>query len=262
MEKIKRRDKLVPFNQLSKKDKGLRIATLSIDVLLATCGLVILILCLTVGDPNNRLMSCIGLIITAFIPLAFELIFQHRLSFFQRILYQSYLFLSSFIGSCLYMFVEFAPFDEIMHFWAGYVICIAVFIIAIKFFRYEDMHFFAMAAIIFMVSLGTAVIWECMEFTVDIFASQSSVGAPPPEVLNHINRLGLTGVKANLYKLQHVSVMDTSTDMYLHLIGSLIFTIQFIIHRVTRKNLLIGSIKKDVLNNRQNKSVDILNKKN
>ena len=43
----------------------------------------------------------------------------------------------------------------------------------------------------------------------------------------------------------YVGVPDTDTDMACHALGSLVFSLHFLLHRVTKRNLLMGTLVKD-----------------
>ena len=85
-----------------------------------------------------------------------------------------------------------------------------------------------------------------MEFSVDLFAGQASQGHVPPEALEAIRAQGLTGLAAAIEGMKYVSVLDTDLDMLCHAGGSLVFCLHYLLHLLTRKNLLMGTLVKDI----------------
>ena len=97
----------------------------------------------------------------------------------------------------------------------------------------------------FAFSLGTACAWEVIEFLFDWLLGQNGQGYVTDEVLRHIAEQGYTGIRANFEKLKYVGVLDTDTDMACHTLGSLVFSLHFILHRITKRDLLMGTLIKD-----------------
>ena len=102
------------------------------------------------------------------------------------------------------------------------------------------------ALLMLLCSLGTACAWEIMEFAVDVLAGQESQGHVPPEVLAQLEAKGITGVAAAWEGMKYVSVLDTDLDMLCHFGGSLLFCAHYVVHALTGKNLLMGSLIKDI----------------
>ena len=105
---------------------------------------------------------------------------------------------------------------------------------------------FTVALLMLLCSLGTACAWEIMEFAVDVLAGQESQGHVPPEVLAQLEAQGITGVAAAWEGMKYVSVLDTDLDMLCHFGGSLLFCAHYVVHALTGKNLLMGSLIKDI----------------
>lgn len=246
-------EKRVKFKDLSKPVKIKRVSVLVCEGLIALAGLIALIVWMSMGDPKNRMMNCLN---TAFLTMLLwvaELIIGRRFSFGQHIAYIIFMLFGSFMGSCLFLFESVSFYDELMHGVGGYLICIPIMGVLFAFVKGLDKSNIAVSAVtILFVSLGTATLWEVIEFTMDILFAQNGLGYASPEVLEKIKEMGLTGVAASWYKVQQVSVFDTITDMSLHTIGSLVFTLHYVIHRLSKKNLLMGYLVEDATNNEMN----------
>lgn len=240
------------LSELDNKYKIQRIVILSIYFAFAIVSLVLGIVATIQGDVYNRKMSAFGTVAIYFIPLLIELIFKKRFSFMQHIFYIIYITLSMFMGSILYMHNWIEPYDEIMHFIFGYISCLLFFYIFIAWRDYYKQNTFFMVLLLFVLSMGIASIWEVSEFTMDVFFNQNSLGYASEEILKQAEELGLTGIQLSLYKLQYgVSVWDTITDMSLHFVGSLLFIIQYLVHRFTKKTLMLQALINEYENHKK-----------
>lgn len=247
----------VKLNNLDKNYRIMRLSLLIYEISLSLTGFGLLLACLIIGDPYNRMMSCVGLIFVGIAPLSIELLIGRRFTFFQHIMYDSYFTLSMLIGSCLYMFELFGPMDEIMHFIFGCYGCIIVFYLIESYMKNKNFKPWFLITIMILISMGMASVWEVLEFTVDVFGNQGSLGYPPPEVIEKLQELGYTGIKASWFKLQYVSVIDTVTDMALHLAGSVFVAIFYGIYLKNGKGLFMKYIAKDANNNGMNKNTNV-----
>ena len=205
------------------------------------------------GDPENRLFTCICTAVFMWVPHVIERAAKHRFSASQHLAYIIMLTGSAIIGSAFNVFNKVAWYDCVMHFLSGYVMMTFIIIpFAGKLNKIEEggkqekKSGFAMILVLLLCSMGTAAVWEIMEFTVDIFAGQSSQGHVPPEVLAALEEQGITGVAAAWEGMKYVSVLDTDLDMLCHMGGTLTFCVHYAIHLLTGKNLGMRSLISDI----------------
>lgn len=244
--------KMVPFSQIDKTSQKLRIGVLASEFALSLAGVGLLIACIIMGDENGRFWSIMGLICVGLAPISLEILRGKRFTFSLHLIYVIHLTLTTLCGCVLMMHEWVLPFDEIMHTVFGYVSCIYLIYVVYAFLDYKKIKPIIMGLILLMVSMGIASMWEVLEFTMDLFLGQNSLGINN-EALEALKAQGFTGVKLAIEKLKHISALDTVTDMLLHLLGSALFVIQFLIHKYAKKNLLIGTLTKEIDENRMNK---------
>ena len=108
------------------------------------------------------------------------------------------------------------------------------------------MGFTSTVLVLFLCSLGTAAVWEIMEFTVDLLARQSSQGHVPPEVIAMLEEQGITGIRAAWEGMEYVSVLDTDLGMLCHTGGTLVFCLHYIIHLLTGRSLGMKFLISDI----------------
>ncbi len=209
-------------------------------------SVVMLIYYNTVGDPYKRTANCINTALAVWIPFVAERLLRHRFSFFQHLVYAFIMLTSCVIGSVFYVFELWAPYDKLAHGTSGYLLMIFIMGIYAYFIRdFEKINAPVLIMFMFAFSLGTACAWEVTEFLFDWLLGQNGQGHVPDEVLQKIAEAGYTGIRANWEKLKYVGVLDTDTDMACHALGSLIFSVHFLLHKITKRDLLMGKLIKD-----------------
>lgn len=209
-----------------------------------------------IGDPHNRTANCVNTALAVWLPFVAERLLRHRFSFFQHLVYAFIMLTSCVIGSVFYVFEIWAPYDKIAHGMSGYLLMIFILGIFVYFIKdFDKINAPVSIMLMFAFSLGTACAWEVIEFLFDWLLGQNGQGYVSEEILQKIAQQGYTGIRANLEKLKYVGVLDTDTDMAVHTLGSLIFSIHYLIHRLSRRNLLMGSIIKDAYATEMNTSV-------
>ena len=203
------------------------------------------------GDPENRVFTCVCTAVFMWVPHLLERLFKHRFSFSQHLAYIVMLTGSAVIGSAFNVFNKVSWYDCLMHGLSGYVMMVFIIIPFGRKLRENEeggkkSSVFTAALLMLLCSLGTACAWEIMEFAVDVLAGQESQGHVPPEVLAQLEAQGITGVAAAWEGMKYVSVLDTDLDMLCHFGGSLLFCAHYVVHALTGKNLLMGSLIKDI----------------
>lgn len=237
---------LTPLNKLSCSARKQVISLFAIYAAISVTSVAMLIYYRIIGDPYNRTANCVNTALAVWIPFVVERLLRHRFSFFQHLVYVFIMITSCLIGSVFYVFELWGPYDKIAHATSGYLLMIyilGIFAYFIKDFR--KINGFVLIMMMFAFSLGTACAWEVIEFLFDWLLGQNGQGYVPEEIHKLIAEQGYTGIRANWEKLKYVGVLDTDTDMACHTLGSLIFSIHFLIHRITKRNILMGSIIDD-----------------
>lgn len=228
----RRAAKLKKFAEMNKNEKIFRIVNIIIPILLSLVSIIKLITILASGaDPDNRFLACFGVAVLPFVPLLLELLFKFRLSNFMQIFFFVYIFFAAVLGNVFYFYkyLEFMHYDKIMHSLFGYVGCILGLYISVKLAEYEKMSAAFVVLVCFAVSMALGACWEIFEFSGDVFLNQTSQGFP---VL--------------LADGSYVTpVNDTMGDIVCNFFGALVFVVHYIVHRATKKNLLVGSMVKD-----------------
>ena len=179
---------------------------------------------LVLGDPTNRMLSCVLTFILYLLPVILQLVFKVKFPLALLIIYLAFITIGAFCGSCLNLNYIVTFMDKIQHFSWGYIACfIGLYILC----RTKEIDGLKNITIILMfvgISLATAGIWEVIEFTGDNLFNQTAQGVP-------VN--GVTPVN------------DAMFDIIVHACGTLIFTIHFIIEKATHKNLGLTSLIND-----------------
>ena len=209
-------------------------------------SLVMLIYYNTVGDPYKRTANCINTALAVWLPFVAERILRHRFSFFQHLVYAFIMLTSCVIGSVFYVFETWGPYDKLAHGFSGYLLMIFILGLFAFFIKdFDKINAPVLIMFMFAFSLGTACAWEVIEFLFDWLLGQNGQGHVPDEVLAKIAEQGYTGIRANLEKLKYVGVLDTDTDMSCHALGSLVFSVHFLVHRISGRDLLMGAMIRD-----------------
>lgn len=252
-----KRAKLVTLSKLSQSAKIKRIVNVSTELAMMAVVAAMAIYFIATSDPRHRLLACLGTFVAFCAPLTVELIRGKRFTFVQHILLEAYMFFTMFLGSVLFFHHSFAPFDEISHVLFGYFSCIAIFYACMSHGILDRSKCAAAVLIIFFISMGTSALWEMLEFSMDVFFGENSMGFPTEEIARAIEESGAGGVAANIESLTYTSVIDTATDMLLHAAGTVVFMAQYLIFRLGRKNMLLGSLQKEVQKDEMNTSVSV-----
>ena len=176
---------------------------------------------LVLGDPTNRMLSCVLTFILYLLPVILQLVFKVKFPLALLIIYLAFITIGAFCGSCLNLTKTIHGFDKVQHFTWGYISCfIGVFYLC----KTKEINVVKIATVVVIflsVSLATAGLWEVMEFLGDKLFGQTAQGQP------------INGI---------VSVNDAMFDIICHSFGSVLFTVHFCLDRLLKKNLGITSI--------------------
>lgn len=243
----------VKFGNLSKRAKIQRGIALACEACISVICLVVAVVYGVRGDPNNRLFSCLMAGILLWVPIAVERLAKHRFSFTQHLDFIVLLAGGAVAGSIFYLFYTTSWFDCFMHILAGYVLM--VFLLTLQCRKLREIEAggledkkgaLSSALILLLASLGTACLWELVEFIGDVFFGQTAQGVVPESVRQMIAQQGYTGVRANFEALKYVSVQDTDLDMLCHAGGSILFVVHYLVHVFTRRNLGMKTLIDDI----------------
>ena len=137
------------------------------------------------------------------------------------LIYLIFVVLSAFFGSCLDIFASVDFYDKMLHFSWGYLACLAglYFLCITK--EIDRMKAVMIVVVIFALSMASASIWELIEFAGDSIFGQTAQG----EAINGI-----------------VSVKDTMLDILVHLLGTILFVVQYSIDRFMEVKLGLNKI--------------------
>lgn len=186
-------------------------------------------------------------------PIIVEWLAKHRFSFTQHLAFIILLAGGAVAGSIFYLFYLTDWFDCFMHVLAGYVLMIFLLTLQCKKLNdavdsgFKDKKSALSATLtLLLASLGTACLWELVEFIGDVFFGQTSQGVVPEEIRQMIADQGFTGIRARWEGIKYVSVLDSDLDMLCHAGGSILFCLHYLIHVFTKRNLGMGTLIKDI----------------
>ncbi len=180
--------------------------------------------------PSNIYMQCLNIFLWAIGIIAILFCKQFIPSYF-ILLYSIFLFFSHFLGSVLGFYaLEFCYinlwWDKFLHTSFGYLVCyIAVYVLC----RISKIFTLSTILVLFFIigfSALSAVVWEIIEFASDCIFHTSAQG-------QHVL------LPSGKYI---IPVQDTMLDIILHICGTLIFVLQYILHSITKKSLIIGNL--------------------
>lgn len=243
----------VRFSRLGKTARIKRGIVLGAEACISVICLVMAVIYGVNGDPYNRLFSCLMAGLLLWVPIIVERLAKHRFSFTQHAAFIILLAGGAVAGSVFYLFYLTDWFDCFMHVLAGYVLMI--FLLTLQCRKLNEIEngglsdrksALSCTLTLLLASLGTACLWELVEFIGDMFFGQTAQGAIPEEVRQAIAAQGYTGVRANWEAIKYVSVQDTDMDMLCHAGGSILFCLHYLIHVFTKKNLGMGTFIKDI----------------
>ena len=182
-----------------------------------------------IADPYNRLLSYAMVSLLMIAPYLIELVFGFKWSDFVLTFIIIYALLAGVVGAALAGYGRIPYYDKVVHGVFGYVGSLVGLYITCRFYDLSTLNKVFVAIVCFAVSMGLGAVWEILEFSSDTFLGQTSQGGFVETV---------TGEWVT-------PVTDTMLDIICNFAGAVVFLIHFIIHSVSKKNLLLGSIIKD-----------------
>lgn len=217
----------IRVRELQGRDRVLRIVNFCLGGAIFLASVIWAVYRLaTMGLADKDLRAFIGICmaVLAVLPFIIERIFRFHFSGFILLVYLVFLLFAGYIGSALGMYVPWRKFhyDKIVHGIFGYIACVAGLYIFCKMTDYNKSKAVFAGLFCFVVSLCCASCWEIIEFTNDRLFGASAQGDKVFEGF--------------------ATVEDTMWDIISNFFGAIVFTVQYALHRATKKNLLIGSM--------------------
>lgn len=223
-----------PYKDLSKKDKALRIVTFCLAAVVLVCCLSAAFYFLIVGDPDNRITPSFGVAFLAVCPFIIELIFRCRLSSFMLIFVYVFMFFAGFLGCSLNWYNIFGFYDVLIHGIFGYVGAAIGLFVVVKTKNYGGLNVFGAVLTVFIFSLACGAVWEIIEFIADNFMGAHGQGWP-------INGVYVGGPNEGTIVEGFIDVRDTMEDIIMNTVGAAVFAVHLLVHRLTKKDLLLGT---------------------
>lgn len=234
--------KRVPFGELEKRDKALRIVAVCFTGLVLLCGIASAIY-YPVFAPDyptpNRLGVSLGMIALGVAPYILELIIRNRLSSFLLIFVYVFVFFSGVLGCCVDLYNKVSWYDILIHGVFGYVGAAAALYLIVKTKNYSGQNTFGVVLGVFAISLMLGALWEIFEFTTDTIMGNDGQGWPITIISGFINK-GAQQIPVESGTVIR-AITDTMEDMIMNTVGAAVFALHLLIHRLTKKDLLLGS---------------------
>lgn len=207
----------------NKLNKG-QIAIVIIMTSFAVTLLGFIITMLILGDPTNRLLSCLLTFFLYLVPVILILILKNKISSALIVIYFAFVTIGAFCGSCLNLTKALQGFDKVQHTLWGYISCFIGLFYLCKTKEIDSLKKSTIILVFLGLSLATAGLWEVMEFAGDRLLNQTAQGNP------------INGI---------VAVDDAMFDIICHTCGSVVFMIQYLIESIAQKRFIISRVIED-----------------
>lgn len=200
----------------------------------------------TMAGPSLPAIS-LGLLLWS-LPFFMHFFFKKYIGIYVLIAYIVFLFCSHFMGTVLDVYdIRLIPslpnsnwWDKIAHTSWGYLAAVLGLFFLCHMARIEKMN--ATTVIFFVVGFSalTAVVWEICEFTVDQLLGESAQGDRVTGIIDRFPEQGQVNV---------IPVNDTMGDIIVHMIGTALFAVQYILHATTKKSFFLTGMKREFSKN-------------
>ena len=148
-------------------------------------------------------------------------------------------FFSGVLGCCVDLYNKVAWYDLLIHGVFGYVGAAAALWLLVVTKNYRGLNTFGAVFLVFAVSLMLGTVWEIFEFTMDTLFGNDGQGWPLTIISGFIDKGG-THIPIDSGTVVR-TINDTMEDIIMNTIGALVFSVHLMVHRLTKKNLLLGS---------------------
>lgn len=176
------------------------------------------ILYLFFGNHSHSLyknLIIISIIPVMLIPTLINKLFKINLNPEIELVYLIFIFFGYFLGSILNFYYKIPIYDKIIHGLSGVITSILAIIILVKSRCYDKNPIWVNVLFIICVTLSVAAFWEFFEFINDnIFGKDAQ-------------------------KVIKTGVDDTMLDMIMAFIGSIVYSLIYIIEKKTKKKILV-----------------------
>lgn len=234
--------KRIPFKELEKSQKILRIVAICVTGLVTLCGIVSAIY-YPVFAPNyptpNRFGVSLGMVALGCAPYLLELVLRNRLSSFLLVFVYTFVFFSGVLGCCVDLYNKLSWYDVLIHGIFGYVGAASALYLLVKTKNYKGLNMFGAVFLVFAVSLMLGALWEIFEFAMDTLFGNDGQGWPITVISGFIDK-GTSQIPIESGTVIR-AVTDTMEDVIMNTVGAFVFAMHLLIHRLSKKNLLIGS---------------------
>ena len=193
----------------------------------------------------ENVFVCILALVLFMIPAFIETNFGISLPTLLEIIIFLFIFAAEILGEIDCYYVKFAHFDTILHTINGFICAAVGFSLVDIFNRNPRIKFklspIFLAIVAFCFSMTIGVMWEFFEFGCDMFFhtdmqkdyiinSISSVTldethSNTPVIIDNINEVIVNGEKLKLGGYLDIGLIDTMKDLFVNLIGALVFSI-------------------------------------
>ena len=218
--------KMARFKTLPKSQKIFRIFNLCLMLAVMLAGTALAIYYHEIGDPNHRVSASLITIVVAFVPFLLEIIFRFRFNNVIFLAYQIYFIFAALLGAALNLYNITNWYDIPVHSLMGYVMCLVGMFILARIDKYQKFNAFTIALFCFFFSLSVELVWEIGEFTCDRLFGLTMQGTP---VVNN-----------------DPLVVNTVQDLICNLSGACLFLIHYLLGKLTRLNLGIKAMEKEL----------------
>ena len=184
---------------------------------------------------TENIVVMIGNILLWLVPFAARPLFKDRVGDGVDLFCVIYVFFASFLGTVLRFYVRFWWYDRLIHTLFGYVGCIVGLFAACKLCDIQKIS--PAFAVVFCAafSLMLAALWEIMEYLGDQWLGNDAQG----------DSLWIDGVLVR-------DVTDTMQDIICHTCGSIVFVLHYVAHVLSKKSLLLDTLKADFSKGKNN----------
>jgi len=157
----------------------------------------------------------ISIIPVMLIPTLLNKLFKMKINPEIELVYLIFIFFAHFLGTILNFYYKLEIYDKVMHGLSGVMTSILAIILLVKSKSYDKNPLWVNILFIICVTLSVAAFWEFFEFIND----------------NLFNK--------DAQKVISTGVDDTMIDMIMAFIGSIIYSVIYLIESKTKKKLLV-----------------------
>lgn len=218
-------------NEIFSHPSKLRIANMVVAAIVFVGLWVMFFIALAgIWDPYDRKFAYVACSLLMIAPFMVELIFGVKISDFVLTFFIAYALFAGVLCSGFAFYKIVPEFDKVAHSLFGYVGCIIGLLIVCKLSDYNRQSPLLVILVCFAASLACGACWEIMEFASDLLFNQTAQGVPVETVDGAIV----------------VDRLDTMLDIICNFCGAVVFVVHYVIHIATKRNLIMGSIIKDL----------------